>query len=731
MKSKNIFFNNNEFSENNKNIKEEKQILRYKFKYKNKNNYNLNCIPEKSFQNKNIKQKEVHNKINNKEEEDDFNFKIYKNSVAKNDFLLSYKDENIINKTITFFDSFQKKYKEIFNFDKYKSYKNRNNIISIELSSELNLSFVSNINKNLNLDKQINKNKPFLLSIIRIFDKSHKQIEKMNQKNFVNKYNNHYIFKNRINNYNYLKYKNISKFSKKENKKNLTRNFTTKKENLLKISSEIIKENNITKNIINEDKENYNTTIDPIKKFKIANELSKTKDKARSTTFIFNKIDIEQKNKMNGIKLSHKDNNDFSIGLRKNSIFDSSKEKSNFIENNSNRNSINFTRKYYWKYKAINNINRRTKSTIEEDEKNNNKQSIRDSMKHHDNIKQIKLENNRITNKRIKRNEINSKKINTNGNEIKTEINQNGFKKNILYKTMTPLNQLNDQISLNDNKNGNNPIVINKRKKNIYLSKNTNEFSEINLDKNKNEENKIQLNFGRSFIQTHQSTSQSLLSEPQSNNIELKKSVNNFINSEKSIKSTKNHAINLNSKNFVNNRSHIYQSDKGNKSKMIYKNYNCIGINSAKNDGNQNILIQKENTKNENLNTGRLLRRYKIIKGKEEDKRNNNVLKNQDISKLNNKNNKDSNPFRDNDNNNYYCSKKLNNHKFHEIKSTSSEKNTGKIEEHKYKNYISPNNDNKLNNHLIASTSMRNLNIAKKINIIYKNHDNKKQIENS
>ena len=72
-----------------------------------------------------------------------------------------------------------------------------------------------------------------------------------------------------------------------------------------------------------------------------------------------------------------------------------------------------------WKYKAINNINRRTKSTIEEDEKNNNKQSIRDSMKHHDNIKQIKLENNRITNKRIKRNEINSKKINTNGNEIR------------------------------------------------------------------------------------------------------------------------------------------------------------------------------------------------------------------------------------------------------------------------------------------------------------------------
>ena len=124
MKSKNIFFNNNEFSENNKNIKEEKQILRYKFKYKNKNNYNLNCIPEKSFQNKNIKQKEVHNKINNKEEEDDFNFKIYKNSVAKNDFLLSYKDENIINKTITFIDSFHKKYKEIFNFDKYKSYKN-------------------------------------------------------------------------------------------------------------------------------------------------------------------------------------------------------------------------------------------------------------------------------------------------------------------------------------------------------------------------------------------------------------------------------------------------------------------------------------------------------------------------------------------------------------------------------------------------------------------------------
>ena len=134
---------------------------------------------------------------------------------------------------------------------------------------------------------------------------------------------------------------------------------------------------------------------------------------------------------------------------------------------------------------------------------------------------------------------------------------------------------------------------------------------------------------------------------------------------EKSIKSTKNHAINLNSKNFVNNRSHIYQSDKGNKSKMIYKNYNCIGINSAKNDGNQNILIQKENTKNENLNTGRLLRRYKIIKGKEEDKRNNNVLKNQDISKLNNKNNKDSNPFRDNDNNNYYCSKKLNKKREH------------------------------------------------------------------
>ena len=191
--------NNDEFSSNNKNQKPEQLKLKYEFKYKNKININLNNSNDKIISNKNINNNETQIKIT----EDDYNFEVFKNSISKNNFLL-FEQEDIYSKykTISVANSFENKYKEIFNFDKNRNNIKYNIVTPIELSSELNLSFEAKNDKSLILGNQINKDTMHLMNIIRIFDKCHKKIKNITQKTIQNKFIHYYKYKNRINNYN-------------------------------------------------------------------------------------------------------------------------------------------------------------------------------------------------------------------------------------------------------------------------------------------------------------------------------------------------------------------------------------------------------------------------------------------------------------------------------------------------------------------------------------------------
>ena len=146
-------------------------------------------------------------------------------------------------------------------------------------------------------------------------------------------------------------------------------------------------------------------------------------------------------------------------------------------------------------------------------------------------------------------------------------------------------------------------------------------------------------------------------------------------------------------------------------------------------------LLQNGVEKNEITRTDRFKRRIKLIKGNDNEKsiNINNLNQSQNILNLTCKNNNyNGNPFRES-NDNYLCSKKssnrLENHKFHEIKSTSCEKDNKKIQNHKDKNHISYKIDNRVQDKLITCTSMRNINLSKKIHIINKDSYNKKEQE--
>ena len=147
-------------------------------------------------------------------------------------------------------------------------------------------------------------------------------------------YNHHYIYKNRINNYNYLKFKNISKFSKKEKQKNLN-------------------------DKISENRKNMNYTLESGKK-SIISIKDYSKENSKINGIISNNINniIEQKNKIdtkdefiqNSIKIPN-----FPIGLNKKNLFENTNDNS--IDNNSNnRNSVNFSKRFFYKYKGINSL---------------------------------------------------------------------------------------------------------------------------------------------------------------------------------------------------------------------------------------------------------------------------------------------------------------------------------------------------------------------------------------
>ena len=759
MNSKKNLTNNNELSENNKNQKEEKPKSRYEFKYHNKNFNNSFNSKYKKSQNDNSLTKEESNRIIHKDKEDFYKNEIFVNSISKYNFGFFELEYMYKYNTINVTDSFLYKFREIFTFDKNRSYnKYRVNITPIELSSELNLSFEKKNNKSLILGNPFNKENQHLNNIVQIFDKFHKQTPKINKKQFQKKYNNYYIYKNRINNYNYLKFKNISKFSKKEKEKTLTKNHTITQESHTKLSSGPIRGINNIKYNLNKNKENSisafeeeKENLDTIKK---DNEFATINEIYWTNNTIFNNIISEQNNKKDDRNLIRKENNNnsfiknsnVSTALSKKINMDKSNENSISVENNNNnRNSVNFSGRFFYKYRAVNNINRKAKSFLEEAEKdNNNDQTMNDTKQIIDNIKKgkiIKIDNiekNRIINKKVPRNEIikNSKKIYTIPKLIKKEINQNENKEKINNKRMIPTNPTNNQIPINNDKNEQISLIINRRKKNVMLSKNNNEYSQNYYEKNKNEENSTQINPIRSLIQSNQSTSQSLFSEKQKNRYDSNKPNNSLNNLEDAKDEGKKNTIKLKDKNLVNSRSFIFNSEKINHNKITPQNCEYKGINSPNNDLKQKKPSTKEIPKIEYLNTERFKRRYRFSKKNEGDNNNINHIT-QDPEKLNltNNNKIDENPFRDSYN--YYYHKKSNNrfenHKFHEIKSTSREKNIKKDTHQKENKIINYKADNRVQNPLFINSSMRYLNLRTRFNNLDKdkNSDDRNEKNNS
>ena len=175
-------------------------------------------------------------------------------------------------------------------------------------------------------------------------------------------------------------------------------------------------------------------------------------------------------------------------------------------------------------------------------------------------------------------------------------------------------------------------------------------------------------------------------------------------------------------KNFINNDSFIFKSDKTNKNKFIFKNYNYKAINSTNDNIKENNINNKEDIKSDRLRT-----KIKIIKRYRRDK-NNADNKSQDISNLNKTNNKEGNPFKEKID--YYQIKKINNrygnHKYHEIKSTSCGKNDNLIQNHKNNNHICYKIENKGAPRMRASTSMNNIKLLEKEVNSYKIEENKK-----
>ena len=758
MNSKKNLTNNNELSENNKNQKEEKPKSRYEFKYHNKIFNNSFNSKYKKSQNDNSLTKEEPNRIIHKDKEDFYKNEIFVNSISKYNFGFFELEYMYKYNTINVTDSFLHKFREIFTFDKNRSYnKYRVNITPIELSSELNLSFEKKNNKSLILGNPFNKENQHLNNIIQIFDKFHKQIPKINKKQFQKKYNHYYIYKNRINNYNYLKFKNISKFSKKEKEKTLTKNYTITQESHTKLSSGPIRGINNIKYNLNKNKENSISAFEEEKEnfdtIKKENEFATINEINWTNNTIFNNIISEQKNKKDDRNLMGKENNNnsfirnsnVSTALSKKINMDKSNENSISVENNNNnRNSVNFSGRFFYKYRAVNNINRKAKSFLEEAEKdNNNDQTMNDTKQIIDNIKKgkiIKIDNiekNRIINKKVPRNEIikNSKKIYTSPKLIKKEINQNENKEKINNKRMIPTNPTNNQIPINNDKSEQISLIINRRKKNIMLNKNNNEYSQNYYEKNKIEENSTQINPIRSLIQSNQSTSQSLFSEKQKNHYDSSKPINNLNNLEVAKDEDKKNTIKLKDKNLINSRSFIFNSEKINHNKIIFQNCEYKGINSPNNDLKQKKPSTKEIPKIEYLNTERFKRRYRFAKKNEGDNNNINHIT-QDPEKLNltNNNKIDENPFRDSYN--YYYHKKSNNrfenHKFHEIKSTSREKNI-KRDTHQKENKINYKADNRVQNPLFINSSMRYLNLRTRFNNLDKdkNSDDKNEKNNS
>ena len=686
----------NKFNNKRNQTKNEKKYI-FKYKIQVKNNNNISSILKDSKETKNdiLKNNETQKKRNyNYDEEDHYNNEIYNKHISKYKYFFDPNNDEQKYNTISSFNSFQKKYKDIYsftvlnrnNFNKRRKRSNDNKMDSIEIHSDLNLTYDEKNKKNIFLSRNskkrlIDKDKNHFMNIIRIFDKIHQKLQyknnsKYNSRNINNFNNSKYKRK-----YNYTKNNNINnshKFSKRFKKKILRRNIDNKFEIHMKSFSQPFIELN------NENNTNYHN-------FEITNKLPVTEHK-NITQSKEEEIDLSHLNTMksltknlfyryspntptisiksnetNKVEEESENKKNFSniyIGLNKKET--SEKNKMSSIEDNNNNHNDNNNSNHILSNNNNSKTrfrfsNRKTKSMLENNTINNNiesntknkeedeqmkQQDTRTIFKRIDNLKKAKIIDEKNNYKRnfnrfiINKEEKSNIKNNHIINNSKINENENNYNSEYLTKISLGSPIKKDLNISNINKRRLIPISINEKNNhnlNDILSNNNNNFCQRKTSETSKTKN------GKSNFNTPNVNKKNILSK--NNDIKDGKSVSIFPESKSQIFLTENNQNHENTINKEEQNKEIIMSNRSSKpntSRINKEQQTKIQINLNKEK-------QSPNRRNVNINKSLLVsdKKIKEIKTERIATKNRYIFNRFKISKNNNTNTNQNNKIND------------------------------------------------------------------------------------
>ena len=618
---------NNHIIKNNQNNKEEKGYSKYIFQINNKNKDYSTFKGDKEIKNIFSKNNDIINDFYF--EDDEYNYEIYNKPISRYKLFKQDSDSDYKYNTISTSNSFQLKYKEIFIFNrKYRRFKENQINNSIEVNSNLNLSYEIHIKDNkynicASKRKKINdKNKRYLNEIIRVFDKNHKII--INNKYVKKKAkikNNYLLNNNKIKYNNYIKNKNISKFSKKNQNKLLRKNYSSLMDSHPKVYIPINKEDK-TKNKNHQIHEISNYKISTterkgtIPKNEVKNVLSPINDIKSVTKKLFykspspNQSTSSKSNQLNTNANEYDENKKLKyqniyIGLNKKNILEKKNEtvnkrdrinnnKNSYINLSNNNSKILFqysnkkSRSIFEDTSLFGNNNSINESNLKNDKENVEKKSPKLNCKKLQNFKNSNIieekekekeEDKKDYNKRYKKliyvnnnyrrkeksNIVQNNKINNNNNFI----NNNENKRNIYNKKLDNKNNVIKDTLINQNNN-----------RKSYLSK------IIVPPSNDQKQNISYINRRKAF--------QISINEKNSNNSNIRQNFNsnyNKINHSKNILEQKN-------KNEISRirleKTIYYFPEKDTQNNIINENHNLATPSAAITKTNKNIFLNKD-----------------------------------------------------------------------------------------------------------------------------------------
>ena len=513
---------------------EQKFISKYNSQYK-KNN--LHGIFIKKAKNKNVFKKDTEIQNNSIIEEDDYNEEIYNNYTSQHKFGIN--EENDDFKSKSSFSSFDDKNKNIFLFHNSKVITNNEKHIRNSMGSNLDSNYTFQDSQN---SKNIDKDYLYIMNIVSNFEKIHKKLDNIKNKN--NENNNKKNNDNKDNNF--LKNKITSKFSVKNRKKVLTKNNNNFIGIHSKSPSQPFKENNRRKNIIlskineNDNKmTNSDSKSNVISRDKKINLINMNNIKSIKKN-LFNKnqqysISIDLKNEEIKKKLDDDKakNSPVSIELNKKFIPENNR--------NSNNNQIlkNINSKIHYK---------RPNSLMDEDSLLNSNYSNKKKLEKRNNSPWSP--HNIIKKKVIIEEQENEKEKNISFKN--SEINNSHYNKIIIYSNSNKDNRdRNKNNDMNNNKNRNywRHRYSNTNSQNIDLSEN-NSYNISNYgNKNDNDKKKINsyininVNDNNSKNNKRRVLNNSFVVSINKNNIQMPNINKTDINESKSYNEKKNNII--------------------------------------------------------------------------------------------------------------------------------------------------------------------------------------------